>query len=234
MRKLIFIFICCFAIHSWALGPSAVEKNNHAIKNLEKENLMESFRSMAEVVSEYPYDAKLHYNLGVVLEKMGESKKASQEFIAASRLTNDKELLFQSYFNAATALGFGKTDEKEKEKNIDTAIQLYQKALEFNSESIEAKTNIELLTQIESGGGGGGGNQNQEQNKKDQKQSSQGQQEQKKDAPKPKPTPKPFQSKELSEQDAKKMLDEIKRQEESVRAKMNEKKQKERPLDKDW
>lgn len=234
MNWIISFSIFFMGYSSFALGPRVVEKNNRAIKNLEKENLMESFQSMAEVVSEHPYEAKLHYNLGAVLEKMGESKKSSQEFLSATKLTEDKELLFSAYFNAATTLGFGKMDEKEKEKNIDEAIQLYQKALELNPESIEAKTNIELLTQIENGGGGGGGNQNQDQNKKDQKQSSQGQQEQKKDTPKPKPTPRPYQSKELAEADAKHMLDEIKRQEEGVRAKMNEKKQKERPLDKDW
>lgn len=57
--------------------------------------------------------------------------------------------LFASLFNQGQLLA--------RENKIDEALNKYQEALALNSESIEVKTNIELLMQQKQGGGQGEG-----------------------------------------------------------------------------
>ncbi|RYZ86954.1 MAG: hypothetical protein EOP06_13550 [Proteobacteria bacterium] len=75
--------------------------------------------------------------------------------------------------------------------------------------------------------------------KKDEKDPKPEDKDQKKDKPKeygqnPKPQPKKFDSKELNEGDVKKILQELKQQEQKIRAEFNRKEAKEQPRDKDW
>jgi Ca-activated chloride channel family protein len=82
--------------------------------------------------------------------------------------------------------------------------------------------------------------QGQGQNEKDKEKDPKDQQGQKeKEQPKeygknPKPQPKKFDSKDLSEGDVKKILQELKQQEQKIRAEFNRKDAKEQPRDKDW
>ena len=130
-----------------------------------------------------------------------------------------------------------------EEKDVPSILALYQKALEVVPTSNETKTSIELLTQNQQGQGGGGDSKDQKdqqnQNQDQQDQKDQKDQEKKEDQPKqvqqsPKYKPRPFQGKELSEMDVKKILGELKQQEEKIRAEYNRKEMKEQPRDKDW
>jgi hypothetical protein len=127
---------------------------------------------------------------------------------------------------------------------------VYQKALEIIPSSNEVKTNIELLIQQQQGQSGGEGQQNQPQqgdqqqnqdqknqegkDQKDQKDQEQDQKEGKQKQQSQKYKPRPFNGKELSEGDVKKILGELKQQEEKIRAEYNRKDVKEQPRDKDW
>ncbi len=74
--------------------------------------------------------------------------------------------------------------------------------------------------------------QQEEQDKKDQEKQKENQPKQyQKNA---KPQPRPFESKELNEADAKKILGELKQQEQKIRAEYNRHESKEQPRDKDW
>ncbi len=200
-----------------------------------------------------PFLPELHLNLGLSFEMLQQAEKAQQSYKEAERLalkTGNLPLLFMARFNQAQLLG--------KAKKVDEAIALYQSALEIVPSSKEAKTNIELLTQSQQGKGGS------DQQNKDQDQKNQNQQQQqnkdnkdgkdnqdKKDQNKEgddkdkdkqdkkyqnsaKYKPRPFNGKDLSEGDVKKILGEIKQQESKIRAEFNRKDVKEQPRDKDW
>jgi Ca-activated chloride channel family protein len=213
-------------------GPiDTVIKNKNALSDIEKGHFADANKTLSDAVVDNPKEAVLFYNLGVTYEENEEKDKAIQSYLASARLAKDPDLQFSAYFNAARILG--------DMKQIEPAIAVYQKALEIHPESVEAKTNIELLFQ--GGGGGGKGKNKDDKDKKEGEGENKDQSDQQNDQPKPsdqkkneKPKPRPFDSKELSPQDAKKILDELKRQEEQVRAKFNEKRHRDTPVEKDW
>jgi len=148
-------------------------------------------------------------------------------------LPDHPEHRFSVLFNLAGVLG--------KQQKIGEALEAYQECLGMAPESKEVKTNIELLWQ----GGGGGGGQDKKDDKdkdgKDKKDPKDGEQKDKQEQPdKPedkkdqKKQPKPFESQELTPQDVKKILDEIKNQEQTIRAQEYERKGKEQGNSKDW
>jgi hypothetical protein len=132
---------------------------------------------------------------------------------------------FRSLFNIAAI--------QASQNKVDEALETYQQALEVKPDSIETKTNMELLTQGASGGGKG---DKDSKNKKDQGDGGgQGQQNQPKEfSNKPKNEPQPFKGKDLSRQDVDRILDELKQQEEAIRAKDQREGGKDAPPDKDW
>jgi Ca-activated chloride channel family protein len=235
---MILFLILLFQSKAFAIAdPSLIYQNNSAVKLFAKEKILESKTVLENEVVNHPKESVLHYNMGVVHENSKEPEKAIQEYLSSTKMSENKELQFYGYFNAARAYG--------EQKDIPNALKNYQAALGIRPDSVEVKTNIELL--IKNGGGGGGGNDDKDQ-KSDQdkdKDKKEGKDQKKPDQPnkppdKPKdgeqkkPAPKPFKSEELSEQDVKRVLNELKRQEEQIRAKMNNEKSKETPVEKDW
>ncbi len=214
-----------------AQSPQAVYKNNTARDLFEQEKVFEAKQIIQNEVIENPQSSELKYNFGKVFEKSNETDDAIREYLSAAKSNQNPELQFQSLFNAARLYG--------EKKDISLALKYYQLALDIKPESIEVKTNIELL--VQSGGGGGGQNnqqQNQNQNQ-DQKQNQEGQDKKDQQQPQGKPDqqkqqPQKFKSQELSEQDVRRILEELKRQEDQIRKKMNEQKTQESPIGKDW
>lgn len=224
--------ILIFCQISLGVDPRSIQKNNEAASLLAQERFFEAYQKLLSAVEGDPRSEVIHINLGLAFEKTDEKEKALAEYLSAASLTQDPELKFFAHFNAARLLG--------EQQKIDLALAEYQKALDLKPDSKEVKTNIELLFQ----GGGGQG----EGDSKDSKGDDQGKskdpkddkgQDQKQKQPQQydtsKPKPKPFQSKELSPNDAKQILDEMKRQEEKARS--NFKNDKSTPKDdngKDW
>lgn len=203
-----------------------------------------------------PFVGALHLNLGLSFEGQQQADQAMKSYKEAESLALKEEnmpLVFMARFNQAQLLG--------KAKKVDEAIDLYQKALDIIPTSVEAKTNIELLTQSQQGSGGdknqeqkddqqGEGKDQKQGDKKDQKdqkdpqdqkdpKESEDEKKEKENKPKEmqqsaKYKPRPFNGKELSESDVKKILGELKQQEEKIRAEYNKKDFKEQPRDKDW
>ena len=231
-----------------------LELNRDGNKQLKAQNLPAAADKYIEALRFNPFLPELHSNLGLTFEAQQQAEKAQQSYTEAGRLADlvkDPEMQFVSRFNQAQLLG--------KAKKVDEAIALYQEALDIIPSSKEAKTNIELLVQQQQGGGGkgqdqkdqqqGGQGNQQQQNKdqkdkkdnKDNKNQDQKDQDQKDGEKKdkqyqgsPKYKPRPFNGKELSEGDVKKILGEIKQQEGKIRADYNRKEVKEQPRDKDW
>ncbi len=235
------LFLLQISYGAQAFVTDVVTNNNQGIELLKKQNFSKAQDYFSKAMSESPYSTELQLNLGLTFDGAGQPEKAMQSYEQAEKLTKDPALLFASYFNRAEILG--------KQKKVPEALAFYQKALDLKPDSVEAKTNIEILTQQQQGGGKGQDNQDQKDQNKDKKDDKdnkdqkdqdkdkdqdQDKKDQKKDYAKNKPQPKPFQSPDISKDDAKKILDELDRQEQRVRAEYNKKQHKERPHGKDW
>lgn len=212
----------------------AIRSNNEGVHLMQNKESYKAYQKFIEGLAKAPFDPALHMNLGLSFETNEEYDKALKEYELVAR--DEKmpdELRFQANFNAARM--------KTQLKDIPGALSHYQAALDIKPGSQEAKTNIELLWQGGQGGGKGDGkdqnNSDQNKDQQDQKDKQdqnknndkkQGQQQEKK------PQPQKFESKDLSQQDVQKILEELKNQEQQIRAEYNKKNQREVPRDKNW
>lgn len=232
-----------------ACGPGrphlkTLELNREGNKALTAQTFPGAMEKYLEALRYDPFVGQLHLNLGLSFEGLQQAEKALQSYREAEKLAlADKnfELVFMARFNQAQLLG--------KAKQVDEALAAYQKALEIIPSSNEVKTNIELLTQQQQGQGGGEGKQDQQQqgdknqnqqnqDGKDPKDGDKDKEQDQKEGQTPQQSqkykPRPFNGKELTEGDVKKILGELKQQEERIRAEYNRKDTKEQPRDKDW
>jgi len=213
-------------------------KNRQGIKKLEDKSYFNAYQSFTKALENDPLNPELHLNLALTFETNEELEKAEQGYKSALKLLpENSQRRFEALYNLGEVLG--------KEKKIDEALKYYQAALEMAPDSKEIKTNIELLWQ--GGGQGQGQDQNQNQDQKgqnkqqnagndgqDQKQKKPQDGDEQKDQKEQKKQPKPFSSQELTAQDVKKILDEIKNQEQAIRAQEYEREVKDAPRGKDW
>jgi tetratricopeptide (TPR) repeat protein len=176
-----------------------------------------------------PMQPELHINLGNSLEGLGAVQKAIDAYGVAGKISEDPSIQFQVEFNQAQALA--------KVKKVDEALVHYQKALDFIPDSREVKTNIELL--MSSSGGKGGKDKDKDQDQKEGDGEGDQQKEPQKFAEN-KPQDKK-QPQNLSQADVKKILEELKQQEQRIRGeyyKQGQREQKQKPgegkREKDW
>jgi Ca-activated chloride channel family protein len=241
----IFTFVILHFLGSTAAASelNGVLKNNAGVKYFSTGHSIEAYDRFTNALTDIPFSPEVHFNIATTFLEHKEYEKAVSEYTQALKLNagsgrRAEELRFYTNFNLASALTVLKKNE--------AALWAYQKALEAKPDSVEAKTNIEYLTQ--SGQGDGEGDKDQEQKNKDEKNKDDKDKKDQKPSEKPKPNdlntppkekkpkpqPKPFKSDELTNQDVNQILDELKRQEENVRAKMNREGAKDAPAEKDW
>lgn len=208
---------------------------------LEKEAYDQSYKHALKALEGSPLESALQINLGNALEGLGSLSKARDAYATAEKLTKDPSIHFQSRFNQAQAFA--------KEKKIEEALAYYQKALELDPSSKVVKTNIELLLSTKGGKGGQGNqSQNQDQDKNQNQEDNEGDdqsEEPKEFAENPKSgnksQEKEKQPQDLSPGDIKKILEELKQQEQKIRGdyyKQSNREQKQKGRDnkreKDW
>lgn len=233
-----FLFILIFSsIQSAAaaeLGWTPVDSyraNQEAQDALRNEQFQSGLQKSIEGLATDPFRFEHHMNVALSFQGIGDLEQALKAFESAQKYAETPEQKFMAAYNLGQILG--------KAKKIDEALKAYQEALDINPSSIETKHNIELLIQSSQGGGqgkdqkkeGGEGDQNKEPNESDGEQD---QKDPKKFAENPPPQQRPFQGKEISEADAKKILDELGRQERRIRSEFHKKGRKESPRGKDW
>lgn len=213
--------------------------NHQSIKLLNNKNPEASQKDLIEALRFDPFLSEIHLNLGLNFEILNQNENALKQYANGEKYSDNSFQVFISRFNRAQLLA--------REKKIEEALSAYQSALEIVPTSKEVKTNIELLTQQQQGGGQGKGDQNEQQDEKsqddkqngegkDQKDKNQKEKENQKKEYKPnqKYQPREFKG-ELSKSDVKKILDELKQQEQKIRAEYNKKNDyKEQPRGKDW
>jgi Ca-activated chloride channel family protein len=221
---------------AFASDLDSVFSNQSGVQDLEKSNPAAATQKFIEALANSPYDARLHLNLGLSFELVGQADKAQAAYETAAKLTEDPEVRFVANFNHAQLL--------QKAKKKDEALGFYEKALADKPDSNETKVNIELLLQDQQGGGEGKDEQeNKDKDKKNEGESDKEKENEKEkegqDKPKDygkgnKPQPPKFKSEDLTQGDVNKILGEIKQQEQKIRAEFNKKDAKDKPKDKDW
>ena len=223
------LFFPC-VVHATSLD--AYINNNTGLRHFKDKLYFQSYQDFLKALSTEPLNPDLQLNLGMTFVANEEWEKAENAFLAAYDMSKgDKPREFMALFNLAFA--------RWQKGDIATALQAYQKALEIEPESLEVKTDIELMWQSQQGKGdgkgqGGGRGQDKDKDKKDQNDKDNKDKNQDKQYSNQKQQPKPFDSKDLSKEDVRKILDEISNQEQSIRAKEYDKGAKERANDKDW
>jgi Ca-activated chloride channel family protein len=238
----------CLLNRAHAFGPPSIQYNDDGIRQYQGEDYASAFDNFAKALGRDSFNPSFHLNLGDAFYKNQDLQKAISEYEVVDKNPKaTKEQKFKALFNAGNAQIAG--------KQIPQALQYYQRALELNPDSVEVKTNIELaLQQQKKGGGGESKDKDQKdkkdgQNKDDKQQQDQKKQDQNKDQkpdqnqqqrnanePKPRPTPHGFKSQALNENDVRRILEELKRQEEEIRAKQYKERRDtpEQNIEKDW
>lgn len=195
-----------------------------------------------KILENEPNSVQTHSNLGIIFDYLQKKDESGQSFDNALELLERyKDQLypadvFQIYYN------LGLRFQNAKDKDVEKALEYYQKALDINPSSIETKHNIELLIQEQQGGGGGQGKDKNKDDEgkskddpkdgdsKDQKDKDQNQDRQQTSKYKP----RPYEGDKLSEADVKKILGELSQQDKKIRANYNKKDRKEDKNAKDW
>lgn len=222
-----------------------VDLNNLGLADLKAKNYYAAVEKFAAALGLNPYSAEVQINFAIALEYLGKTEEALRALQSSAKISDNPEVKFISEYNQGVLLSKG--EDKEQ------ALSHYQNALDILPDSFETKVNIELLT-AENDGKGKGDKQDKDQkdqkdnqdkkdkgdgkdNEKDQKDKDKGE-DPKEDQPKKygknNPQPKPFKSEELTQGDVNKILNELRQQEQKIRAEFNKKIIKEKPRDKDW
>ncbi len=108
------------------------------LSHFKQGNYKEAKKEFLNVLSQEPFLYPARLNLGLIHSLMKDFKSALGEYKVVFEESSRSEERFQAYFNSAY-LKTLKGDQKEE------ALYDYQQALKENPNSIEAKTNIELL-----------------------------------------------------------------------------------------
>jgi Ca-activated chloride channel family protein len=208
---------------AYATTWEAYTFNRDGVKKLSEKSYFPAYQTFLKALESDPMNPYVQLNLALALEASEDFERAEKAYRGVLKLVGqDSALKFQALFNLAGV--------QAKQKKIDEALATYQDALELNPDSIEVKTNIELLWQG-GGGGGEGDKQDQKQDSKDGKGGGEPQKPDEGDGKKEKQKPQPRPADAEMER---RILDEIKNQEQAIRAKDYEKGAKDAPRAKDW
>jgi len=200
---------------------SAIRENNSAVRKLEKEDVVGAERLLLQALPEAPFDPVLRLNLGYVYEVQKKPDRAFKEYEAVLRSpTLDDQLKYVAHFNAGNAAG-------QQQKKAE-ALKHYQAALALDPTAAEVKKNIEML--FKGGQGQGKGKKPDGEGKESNENQDQG-----KGDPQNEPNkPQDFKSQNLTKEDVRKIMEELKSQEKKIRALEHGSKGKEANPGKDW
>lgn len=220
------------------IDPRTIYANRKGQHQMKEGSYAEAQRFYLEALALDPFISELHTNLGLTYHALKQGDQALQSYESADKWAQNPQASFAARFNQGVLRG--------ENKKIEEALMAYQRALDVVPNSIEAKTNIELLIQSQSQQGEG---ENKDQDQDQDQQGGQGQSEQqkqdqgenendKKDQPKEYGKNQEYKPREfkgdLSEADVKKILGELKQQEQKIRGQFHRNEFKEKPREKDW
>jgi Ca-activated chloride channel homolog len=238
-------FASCDQFNSFLMEPKVIYLNKLAQAKLKNEKETPPQEEILEALELAPEKPQLHSNLGIAFSRIKKNPESEKSFTESLRLALSQkkpEAQFVAQFNLGVFYG--------AQGKISEALEHYQAALDLAPSSVEVKHNIELLWQSQQNQDGKGDSKDQNQNGKDDKdqENKDGQDDQKKKDDQenkdgqdrkqtPKYKPRQFKAGDLSEADAKKMLEELGRQDKRIRSQFNNrqnKNSKEESNEKDW
>lgn len=208
-----------------------VEKIQSMAEAFVKSSATSAINKTVQCLSTDPSNPYLNFNFALALSFADDNKKAIEAYLgllreldkSSSYLSKDEynEIKFYTLYNLGVL--------HSQESQIDQALKRYQQALEFQPESVEIKTNIELLFQqqqqqqqgqnSQQGNQGDNLDQNKEQ-KEEKDQQNEKNPDNKQNQNKQNNEQQDFKGKNLSKDDVRKILEELKNQENKIR--MNE------------
>lgn len=238
MKILLIASFLLLSACGYEIDPRTLWHARSGVKNMKDGSVTEAQRDYLEALGIDPFISELHTNLGLTYHAAKQPDNALQSYESAEKWARNPEASFAARFNQGVLRG--------EAKKVEEALLAYQRALEIKPDSMEVKTNIELLiqqSQSQSGegenkeqnqGGGQGQSDQQKQDQKDQDKENQDQENQnKKYQNSEQYKPREFKG-DLSEHDVKKILGELKQQEQKIRGQFHRNETKEKPRDKDW
>lgn len=244
--------------HCHVTDLRAIYLNNETSKKIKEKSIDESQTGYLKALEVEPLLPAVHSNLGSTYDTLKDPEKALRLYKNAEEFSRteikesaDQPLvskweknamyttLFASLFNQGQLLG--------RENKLDESLEKYQAALDLNPESMEVKTNIELMFQQQQGKGQGGENdkdKNKDQqgkDKQDKDDKGQDSDKDKENGEKPKSysgsakyKPRDFKG-DLTKENVQKIFGEISQQEKKMRSQFSKQNQtKEAPREKDW
>lgn len=168
-----------------------------------------------------PSMTQANYNLGNTYFKQKRYNKAVEQYQKVLANNKDKKITAQTYHNLGNSyLEWYKTenDQQKKTQYIDNSIQAYKNALINNPNDKDTKYNLSYALALKKA--------LQQQQKKQQQQKQQQKQDQK---------PKQEKKQELTKEEAEKLLQAIRAQENDVQKRQNKKEEKNKTkIEKEW
>ena len=237
----VFIFSSCDQAEFFVKRPRAIYLNKQAQEILKDEKAHPPQEQIFEALEIDPSLYQLHSNLGIIfnrIKKNEDAEKSFKEALKQAELGKDANGQFFSHFNLGAFYG--------SSNKIPEALAHYQSALDLDPTSTEVKHNIELLWQSQpQQSGKGDSKEKSDKDPQENQEQKDGDGDKEKNDPKekegkdrkqsPKYKPRPFKSGDLSEGDAKKMLEELARQDKRIRSQFNNRQNsKEEANEKDW
>ncbi len=248
----LFLVLVSFFVFDFANAQSLdlIYKNNSAARSFRAEKKMEAYEQFLSTLAIDPYDPTVQFNVGSVLSSLGEEGKS--ELLYKQLLKDvDQKLKTgvpqdeqQSWLKVKFAILYNLGVFYQSQQKVDEALEVYQKALELIPLSKEIKTNIEMMLNA-SGGGQGKGDQKEKQKgdgegkgesdpKEGEGDKEQDQQEQSNGDRTNKQQGKGFDQTQMSMEDLKRIMEELKQQEQGIRSKVQRKGTKSEPKEKQW
>lgn len=208
------------------IDPRTLWHNSKGVQAFQEKRSSDAQSSFLEALGVDPFVSEIHSNLGLTYLELKQPENAIKSFESAEKWAANPSAQFVSRFNQGVT--------RMLDKKVEESLLAYQRALEIRPDSMEVKTNIELMMSQQAQQSGEGEGQGQEGNQEGQ-DPKEGDKENKdkKYQPSQKYQPKEFKG-ELSQEDVKKILGELKQQEQKIRGQYYRNEMKESPRDKDW
>jgi Ca-activated chloride channel homolog len=209
------------------IDPRTLWHNYQGVEAIKEKRSSDAQTQFLQALGVDPFISEIHTNLGLTFFELKQGENALKSFEAAEKWAANPQAHFISRFNQGVT--------RMTDKKVEEALLAYQRALDIKPDSIETKTNIEMMLSQQAqqdGKGEGEGKDGQGQGENSKEQDSQDKKN--KDYKQSEQYQMKEQKGELSGEDVKKILGELKQQEQKIRGQYYRNEMKERPLEKDW